>query len=187
VPNNLDKAKPTFPTSLTFIDARDSDARRKARSHVMREFMRHKRWEEDTAVDPRARNNLRDTLVLRSQSPSPDSSLASLGILIPLNQDSSEDESFIPLDARQSPENENNSLAQQDTERRRQEEDNAFDETALRMLVRRHSNPDSSFSASRSDPFSSLPIKILEKDRVLVDHCLSILLHLRLRPEMSLR
>jgi hypothetical protein len=153
----------------------------------MKEFIRHKRWEQDTAVDPGARNHIKDTPVLRSQSPRNEKSPAVVSILIPVDQDSPDDESFTPLDARQSPEDENDCPVQQGTERRMQEEDDALDETASRMLVVRHSSPLSRCSSLRSDPFSSLPIKVVETDRVLVDHCLSILLHLRLRPEMSLR
>jgi hypothetical protein len=174
-----------FPAGLAFIDSYDSDARRQVRSHVMKEFMYHKRWERNEPVDSNTRSYTKNPLVLRPQGPSHDSSRAVLGILIPVDQDSSEDEPSIRLDAAQRTEEEDNSPTRQDAAQRFEEEDNAFDENASKMAVVRNS-PVSCFSSFRSDPFSSLPIKILEKDRVLVNHCLSALLHLRTPPKKAL-
>jgi hypothetical protein len=151
----------------------------------MKEFMYHKRRERNTPVDPNTPSNAKNPLVLRPQSPNNDSFRTLLGILIPVNQDSSEGESSIRQDAAQRTEKGDDSSIHQDTMRRIEEENNLSDEIISKMLMMHNPNPVSKVSSFRSDPFSSFPIKIRERDRVLVNHCLSTLLHLRIAPQKT--
>ena len=148
--------------------------------------MRHKRLERNEPIDSRTRSYTKNPLVLRPQGPSLDSSRAVLGILIPVDQDSPEVEPSICIDAVQKPEEKDYSSIRQGAAQRTEEGDTALNKNASKMAVVRNSDPVSSFSSFRSDPFSSLPVKILEKDRVIVNHCLSALLHLQPTPKKAL-
>ena len=146
-----------------FIDISSTNARKEARAHVMREFMRQKREEQPDAPKPakapRKRQKapaenptgkvkavrVRKDLVKGKVQGSGESSLT--------ESDTSAQPDSCPSDTPSNPETR---LARR---------------PSMRLVTSRSSSPHSPIDASRRDPFSAFPMKMDEEDLPLVDHC----------------
>jgi hypothetical protein len=153
-----------------FIDISSTNARKEARAHVMREFMRQKREEQPNSQKPKKVRK-------RSKKPMEQSTQ---GSETPKRTRKPND----TVDKRDSSGGETES----DTSITVLQEESTVPETPPHRadgdtaLVRRPSmrlstsrsrpgSPQSMVDASRRDPFQSLPMWLDEEDRPLVDHC----------------
>jgi hypothetical protein len=152
-----------------FIDISSSNARKEARAHVMREFMRQKR--EEMPEIPKATKKSKK----RTKKPAEPSSEASDVAKKKRVQAESSGQKEIYLVRTES-----------DSSASAPPESSAPDKVSHaegeKLLVKRPSirlstsrsrsgSPQSMVDASRRDPFQSLPMWLEEEDRPLVDHC----------------
>ena len=152
-----------------FIDISSSNARKEARAHVMREFMRQKR--EEQPESQRAARKVRK----RTQKPvdqSTEASVATKRNRVQKGTDDKKESSPIETESdsslsalQESTLSENISHPDGDTV--------LVKRPSMRLSTSqsRSGSPQSMVDASRRDPFQSLPMWLDEEDRPLVDHC----------------
>lgn len=154
-----------------FIDISSTNARKEARAHVMREFMRQKREENiegPKLVKPRKRQKVpaekaigqvkapkKNRIALKSHG-SDESS--------PNESDGSARPDSTASDASSLQDGSNNRLARR---------------PSMDIVTSRSSSPHSPVDTSRRDPFQALPMRLDEEDLPLVDHCTPVLMTLR--------
>jgi hypothetical protein len=151
-----------------FIDISSTNARKEARAHVMREFMRQKREEQPNSQKPKKVRK-------RSKKPVEQSTQ---GSETPKRGQKPND----TVEKKDSSAGETESDASVTVQKSTVPETSSHRGDGETALVRRPSmrlstsrsrsgSPQSMVDASRRDPFQSLPMWLDEEDRPLVDHC----------------
>ena len=152
-----------------FIDISSNNARKEARAHVMREFMRQKREEKPDSQKPKKVRQLskepaeQSTPVseIPTRSPKPRDTVEKK------DPSAGETESDASVTALQK-------STVSETSSHRGDGDTALvRRPSMRLSTSRSrsGSPQSMVDASRRDPFQSLPMWLDEEDRPLVDHC----------------
>ena len=151
-----------------FIDISSTNARKEARAHVMREFMRQKREEQpDSQKLKKVRKRSKKAVEQSTQGPvTPKRARKPNDTVEKKESSAGETESDASVAALQkstvseasSPQSGDMALVRRPSIR-------------LSTSRSRPSSPQSMVDASRRDPFQSLPMWLDEEDRPLVDHC----------------
>lgn len=155
-----------------FIDISSSNARKEARAHVMREFMRQKR--EEMPETPKATKKSRKRTKKPAEPSSEASEVATKKKKKRVQAESGGQKEIYLVRT----ESDSSASASPDSSA----PDKVSHAEGGKLLVKRPSirlstsrprpgSPQSMVDASRRDPFQSLPMWLEEEDRPLVDHC----------------
>jgi hypothetical protein len=152
-----------------FIDISSSNARKEARAHVMREFMRQKREEQPNSQKPKKVRKRSKNPVEQSTQGSETPKRAQKADDAVEKKDSSagETESDASVTVLQK------STVPETSSHRGDGKAALVRRPSMRLSTSRSrsNSPQSMVDASRRDPFQSLPMWLDEEDRPLVDHC----------------
>ena|SRR2546423_436985 len=152
-----------------FIDISSSNARKEARAHVMREFMRQKRGEQPHSqkAPKKVRKRTKKTV-----EQSTETSDATKGNHVAEGSDDKKESSPNETESDSSVSTLQESATSQSLSR--PDGDCILVKKPSMRLATSHSrsgSPQTMVDASRGDPFQSLPMWLEEEDRPLVDHC----------------
>lgn len=149
-----------------FIDISSSHARKDARAHVMREFMRMKREEQPDVETPAKTSRKRPKKLAKENAAQVSASKRGrLQETIEDPKDLSTSESDVS--AHQSTASDASSSLDAET--------TLVKRANMRVVTSRSGSPQSPVDASRRDPFQAFPMRLDEEDLPLVDHCESAL------------
>jgi hypothetical protein len=142
-----------------FIDISSTNARKEARAHVMREFMRQKREEQPNSQKPKKARK-------RSKKPAEQSTRNPNDTVEKKDSSAGETESDASVTVQKS-------TVPETSSHRGDGETALVRRPSMRLSTSRSrsGSPQSMVDASRRDPFQSLPMWLDEEDRPLVDHC----------------
>jgi hypothetical protein len=152
-----------------FIDISSTNARKEARAHVMREFMRQKREEQPDSQKPkkvrkRSKKPVEPSTqgsVTPRRAPKPNDTVEKK------ESSAGETESDASVTALRK------STVSETSSHRSGGDTGLVRRPSMRLSTSRSrsGSPQSMVDASRRDPFQSLPMWLDEEDRPLVDHC----------------
>ena len=149
-----------------FIDISSSNARKEARAHVMREFMRQKREEQPDASKP--------AKLPRKRQKVPAEKPAGQVKAVKLKKDRAKGDVTVSGESSQT---ESDGSAHPDSCHSDSPSNPASETTlarrpSMRLVTARSTSPHSPVDANRRDPFSAFPMRLDEEDLPLVDHCM---------------
>jgi hypothetical protein len=153
-------------TRFQFIDISSTNARKEARAHVMREFMRQKREEQPNPQTPK-KVRKRSKKPVEQSTQGSEKPARNPNDTVKKDSSAGETESDASVTVRQK------STVPEASSHRGDGDTALVRRPSMQLSTSRSrsGSPQSMVDASRRDPFQSLPMWLDEEDRPLVDHC----------------